>query len=271
MEEILVRHAMRGNAEAVQKLLKDQPDTDVNLVRPGRSRTALSMACTKGNLEVVRVLLAHPGSDPNIARVLNPIVLAWMADHRDIVKLMLSHPAVDINCGLLWRACRQGDEETVVWLLGSNKTVDARSVLTGPLLDAGHTPAEIACHHGFPHIAKLIEAYNSEPLAVRHKIQLTLDVLEAKVAAVFALVVFLCDGLLAPRLPDLNTGTPPGAPETDTKAARFFSVAQRLPLELQMVLCNRMHGSSKNTVRREHSEPAFRALFSPFVFNIPFA
>jgi len=47
---------------------------------------------------------------------------------------------------------------------------------------------------------------------------------------------------------------------TSRKAARFFQIAQHLPLELQMVLCNRVFGVEKVMVLTKHSEPAFQKL-----------
>ena len=44
----------------------------------------------------------------------------------------------------------------------------------------------------------------------------------------FATIVYYCDGYL--NLVDRSS-----------KAGRFFSIAKKLPLELQMILCNRLH------------------------------
>ena len=47
---------------------------------------------------------------------------------------------------------------------------------------------------------------------------------------------------------------------TTTPAARFFSIAKRLPLELQMMLCFRQVGSPKEIVPGKESEVAFKEL-----------
>ena len=65
----------------------------------------------------------------------------------------------------------------------------------------------------------------------------------------FALVVFVSDGLL--EIKDTTTRTP---------AARFFSIARRLPLELQMMLCHRVVGSAKEIIPGKDSEVAFKEL-----------
>ena len=66
----------------------------------------------------------------------------------------------------------------------------------------------------------------------------------------FALVVFLCDGLL--RIKGENM----------TAAARFFRVAKELPMELQMILCYRVVESNWENIPPKEMELAFRELAS---------
>jgi len=70
-------------------------------------------------------------------------------------------------------------------------------------------------------------------------------------AEMFALVVFVSDGLL-----QVTQGNQP----TSTLAARFFTIAIQLPLDLQMVLCHRVVGSGKEIIQGKHSEAAFKSL-----------
>jgi len=69
-------------------------------------------------------------------------------------------------------------------------------------------------------------------------------------AEIFALVVFVSDGLL--QIDDTTT--------TPSPAARFFNIARRLPLELQMVLCHCVVGSAKDIIQGKDSEVAFKSL-----------
>ena len=69
----------------------------------------------------------------------------------------------------------------------------------------------------------------------------------ANAEAFYALVVFVADGLLRVR-------------KEPWRAARFFRIAARLPLELQMVLCQRLTGSSLEVISEMDSEEAFRIL-----------
>ena len=64
-----------------------------------------------------------------------------------------------------------------------------------------------------------------------------MELCSAEVAAeCFALMVMLCDGLLAIRRRVAIKKRPPNR-------ARFFRIASQLPLELQMVMCRRIVGS----------------------------
>lgn len=64
----------------------------------------------------------------------------------------------------------------------------------------------------------------------------------------FALVVFFADGFVAltPRAP--------------AQVVRFLRIAHKLPMDLQMVLCNRLFGSPKDNVPSKYSEPGFKLL-----------
>ena len=76
-----------------------------------------------------------------------------------------------------------------------------------------------------------------------------LGLLDDLAAEIFALVVFVSDGLL--QIKDTTTPSP---------AASFFTIATQLPLELQMVLCHRQVGSAKEIIPGKESEVAFKEL-----------
>ena len=66
-------------------------------------------------------------------------------------------------------------------------------------------------------------------------------------------MVFQCDGLLQPK--------PAPNPAADiVPAVRFFAIASKLPLELQMILSYRVIGSMKQNILHQDSEAAFKAL-----------
>ena len=72
-------------------------------------------------------------------------------------------------------------------------------------------------------------------METRHRVRQEMGWYDKLAAEMFALVVFVSDGLL-----QINETTTP------SPAARFLSIAIQLPLELQMVLCFRQVGSAKD-------------------------
>ena len=44
------------------------------------------------------------------------------------------------------------------------------------------------------------------------------------------------------------------------KMRRFFRITRVLPIELQMVVCNRLFGSVRDLIRAVHSEVAFKRM-----------
>jgi len=74
------------------------------------------------------------------------------------------------------------------------------------------------------------------------------------------MVVFVSDEI--PQIDDTTTPSP---------AARFFSIATQLPLELQMVLCRRVAGSAKEIIPRKESELAFKSLAKCLVWSSIFS
>jgi len=101
---------------------------------------------------------------------------------------------------------------------------------------------------GKTEVARLLERVKKNPVKTRHAMRVELGLLDDLAAEMFAVIVFVSDGLL-----QIND-------TTVTPAARFFSIARGLPLELQMVLCFRQVGSAKEIVPGKEREMAFKEL-----------
>jgi len=92
--------------------------------------------------------------------------------------------------------------------------------------------------YGKTEAASLLERFNSDATKTKHAMRVEIGWYDEAAAEMFALVVFVSDGL-----PQVNFTT------TSTPAAKFFSITKRLPLELQMVLCHCAVGSGKDHLR----------------------
>jgi len=145
----------------------------------------------------------------------------------------------------LWQDAYHGSLDTIKWWIASGREMDL-----GIPGDVDWTDAiGGAKSQGKTEVATLLERFKENPEETRHAMRVELGLLDELAAEVFTLVVFVSDGLL--QINDTTTATP---------AARFFSIIARLPLELQMVMCYRFAGSSKEIIPGHDSEVAFKEL-----------
>ena len=117
--------ARTGDLATVKRLHEQGVDVD-ELTRYGA--TALSFACDKGHLDVVRYLVEN-GADVNVTDSFyefNPLGWALFAEHDEIVKLLLEKGAEGAD-GVLSTAAGRGNEELVAAALATGR-IDADDV-----------------------------------------------------------------------------------------------------------------------------------------------
>ena len=143
----------------------------------------------------------------------------------------------------LWYAARDGYLDVIKWWIASGREMDL-----GKPGEWETDAIGAAKNKGKTEVVTLLEIFKENPMETRHTVRVELGWYDLAAAEMFALVVFLCDGLLQIKETAL------------TPAARFFNIARSLPLELQMVLCYRFAGSGKEIITGEKSEVAFKEL-----------
>jgi len=216
----------------------------------------LISACTKGHGEIVSLLLAHPEVDPNKPDLQGWTAFAWCFHYgkEDATIRMLADPRVDVNQldlhsrTPLWWAARDGQTKVIKLLLANSRTID---VTTRGGSGNRSTAAENARTGDHLALADLLDAYQRDPVMVRQQLRRELGMEETLAAEVFAVLVLLSDGFLAHRENTRFT-------EAERLARRFLVIGEQLPLELQMVLCNRMFGLASSIQLSMNTEPAFR-------------
>jgi len=65
VDEQFYKRAEAGHIEDLQRLLRDHPEIDVNGTNYSRW-TPLHAACSRGHIEVIKLLLAQPGINVNL-------------------------------------------------------------------------------------------------------------------------------------------------------------------------------------------------------------
>jgi len=289
----LANACRKGYLDIVQLLVQDprvernKDETNERMSKP------LYWACASGHTEVVKYMMTLPDVELNCHLQFPMIVVAAGAGHLDLVRWLTSNPRIDVcECSYqgvtaLAMASRNGHLAVVSHLLEDgridiHKTTEFGETALGmaskwhhlsvvELLLAQDATLEIVyvCDAEREHkyrvfwthtfddcraICQLLEDYKADEKEVRRKMRNKVGISKNNAADVFALVIFVSDGLL-------NLG--PGPCTEDSKAvraARFFKATTNLPMGLQMIICNSLFDYCGHTVLRAHSEPAFKRL-----------
>ena len=256
MESQFFEASVQNRVEEVKTLLLAHPNLKVNWRNPFQW-TALHTICAFGHRKIVKALLAHPAINVNVLTLnrSTPFSFACEFGQLPVVQIMMKDLRVEIawaddeGCTPLWFASRNGHLDVVEWLIASGRDLGDLAAEGKGGEDRGYSAAEIARVSEHERVAELLERFMTNPAQTRHEVQVELGLSEAMIAGLFALVIFFCDGLL-----QLDQEW------QDSTAARFFSIASKLPMELQMVLCHRVFGSMKQNILQRDSEAAFKSV-----------
>jgi len=245
----------KGDAKKVAELTRQDPGFNVNMDQSQieNGYTLLHYACLQGSRSaVIPLLLAHPDIDVNLKSTYGstPFHLACSNGLTPCVREMLKDSRVKVNDPdggghtPLFYAAAYDRIDVLRWWIASGREMDL-----GKPGDVSRTDAiGGAKKGGKKEVVTLLERFKKFPVETRHAMRVELGLLDELAAEMFALVVFFSDGLLK-----INE-------TTRSPAARFFQIATQLPLELQMVLCRRVVGSSKEIISGKDSEAAFKEL-----------
>jgi len=257
MERIFYAAASNADVEGMTRILRNNPNFDVNGRYDG-NWTALIEACAKGHDSIVSLLLAHPDIDVNLKSRVGATPLSYACGgSTSCVRLLLKDSRVKVNepdkvgyTPLLW-AVTDSQLDIIKWWIASGREMDL-----GRPGDPYKTDAiGVARRTGKQEVVTLLERFRRDSAQTRHAVRVELGLLDEAAAEVFALVVFVSDGLLQVK------------DTTPSPAARFFSIVAQLPLELQMVLCYRVVGSPKEIIPGKESEAAFKELARRLVWS----
>jgi len=245
---------LSGDARKVAELIRQDPGFKVNMDQNGEGYTFLHRSCLGDSRSaVIPFLLAHPDIDVNVKTKYGgtPFYYACWNGYTSCVCEMLKDSRVKVNepdnggSTPLYFAAFYGYLGVIKWWIASGREIDL-----GKPGDVEKTDAiGGAKKYGRTEAVTLLERFKENPDETRHAIRVELGLLDELAAEMFAMVVFVSDGLL--QVNDTTTTTP---------AARYFSIAAQLPLELQMVLCFRQVGSDKEIIPGKESELAFKEL-----------
>jgi len=262
----LLRAVLSGSLPRIRKLLEEHPEFDVN-GWINEDRGMLHSAAMNNSVVVVSFLLQYPGVDVNRLTSSGVTALGITCRHNNlrVAKVLLEDKRVDLNfgatsadgplrtCNPLLLAMNSQSVEIVRHLMACGRPLDVPPPESLPPIQVlpAPWPAEVE-------IRRLLAAYTAHPIQATHEARVALDMPPSLAAVLFAHLIFLADDLfLLKKIAPCST-----FPSTQRmrNTERFFTIALCLPLEVQMILCLRVHGCQQDIVRTEDSEPAFRAL-----------
>ena len=264
MEAAFHEAAGSNDLPTLIRLLSTHPDLDVNHA-PTAGFTPLHNAVMRGHHAVVKFLLQHPQVNLNATDSVlkTPLLRACQRRQLEIVKLLANHPRVDVNlpdrlnATPLWHVCFNPCIQAVKILLACGKDLDLTVAALmddqGVDTETRATTLEVA-KASEADIAALLERFMADPALVRHELRTSLQDPRALLVNLYSLLVFLSDGLL--HLDPAKKGRG----QREKQARRFFKIGQRLPIELQMVLCHKVYGSSREIVVAKEAEAGFKTL-----------
>jgi len=217
----------------------------------------LHLACCNNRHQMVVELLKSPIINLNLKdkHGYTPFIVACNYQAVECSLILLEDLRVDINCstqvgdtGLMWLA-HYGRIAAVEHILASIRHIPSSGVISA---------MKKARWNEKHSTALLLENFNAQPFETLKSLRANLNLQEYGPVTAFVLVILLSDDylVLLPK-PKSQPNPSPGAkksrkrkvqnhqklnPKNEKwiKARQFFEIALRLPMELQMVLCNRL-------------------------------
>jgi len=240
-----------NDLDALKALQRDNPAHNLE-ERDGYEQTLLNRSCCEGRLEVVKLLLANPGIDVNSKDICRRTGFYNACDQRHllVVRLLLRDPRVDVTRidfdrrSPAWNAAADRNDDIITEFMASGRDFGDFEERSWKGSEYG-TLWKIASDG----IVERLSNYLDHPKEARFDACWELGLLSELAAEFFALIVFLCDDFLQLK-PDTAAAN----------ATRFFTIAKRLPMELQMIFCNRVTHSAKDNILSTDFEPAFKYL-----------
>ena len=185
-------------------------------------------------------------------------------DVETVKNLLFAHEDIDVNFlgssgqTTVWKAAHTNSIKLVKWIIAlRGKDLDITLTADCPCTPSLTTPLELARKFGQDSFVKLLVDFETDKEKTIRDLRIELGLRPIDVAALFSVVIFHSDGLL--QLKKRLKKTRP--------VVRFFKITSRLPIELQMIICNMALGSSKEFVKTKDSEPAFKKLASCYLLS----
>ena len=252
------------NADIIRQLLA-HPQIDVNRKNMG-GWSPLLWACKDGRLGSVVALLLDRRVDVNSANI-EGATAVWLCAFRgwaDIARWLVVTHFEDLDVGIKTNGSHlafpntssveisQRDDERHFWDSDSAwwHRIKGRGDVQSLLLRFCHDRRLAAFEARLDLGMRGKHCNDCRLFAASHSLNCDSD---AGVAKVFSLAVLLSDGYLRPRVPPWG-----GRGVHASAATKFYAIVERLPIELQMVICHLAVSSNRVVVLGSDSDLGFK-------------
>lgn len=256
IEQEMFEHCWRSTGfKRLSELLKAHPEVNINRTKWRSSgyneETMLHNTCVRDLKEATEALLSRADIDPNIRdkHGSTPLMKCFYHDALKCFQLLVRDRRVDINKtngrGMtpLMMICRMKNINFLGIMLASGRYLNLEyksGKHPKPPVDPHKTALDIAKEHYWAEGAAQLEAFEKDPepmIKFWLKKLANLNLVEERNVRCFVLVVSLCDGYYKIK-----------TPRSKNVSIRFFRIAQRLPMEIQAILCNRLFRVASDTI-----------------------
>jgi len=207
----------------------------------------LHHACRMDLPGVLALLLKVPGVDVNHRSATNwtPLMFAAFFNNPRCVALLITDSRVNPDL------CDNVGQTALMFAISSNRLQATKWLVALHALPASKGPAFRRCLGN--RSVSLHRRFLADPGRTRHRIRVELGIEKAMAGELFAIMVLSCDGYF-------RVASTAAQDAKSRRIARFLSLSQKMPIELQMTLAWRVLGSSREIIIAEDSGPAFDLL-----------
>lgn len=273
----IINAVKTSNMEVVRSYVsRTDPEADAKINHIQRFNNPLLVAINMTNLKMVELLLSYPNIDVNVSCCSTGLSFTHaMSNYQYLLRDMndewwLSNQSVERQSQQRQAIC---DAQVIFKLLVIHPSFDYRS--------AGHA-LNLCIRFGYYQFVKLLLAAGCQKNQVTKqvikrgyhanirkilreadkrraywRIELGLDMMDM-IANTFALVVCLSDDYFILPVSDEHSNSN----KKRQQAYRFFSIVRQIPMELQMLICNRVYQCHSNFVLSKNVETHFERLLA---------
>ena len=200
--------------------------------KPRKSRSSLHSGCKHGKLQLVKDLITrgYNINKLNSSRV-SPLVMACRYKHLEIFKFILRLHSFKITQIDIVDIVIADDVDFTRWWLVISQPTRINDEILDRVRQFDNPVGDL----------NLLTSYNQNREQTLNKIRQNLGMVED----LFSLVVLNTDHYLIRSRCVRST-------------ARWFSILKQLPMELQMLICHRTYGSSKNNINSQLVEKSLK-------------